>query len=97
MLHGFGTDLHKQVSAVVLQVITHASSIERVRVFFDDRYLDMFVDEMGAIKRLPRNDAATVIYWNNMRAHALEEFAKAVGKHPCIYGDAVLFLRPVWS
>ena len=74
---------------------------EHVRVFWppaDDTpaaYLDMFVDEHGALKSQPVNDQATAIYHNNMKVHRPAEFER--GKpHPPIHGVAVLFLRQVW-
>ena len=61
------------------------------------RALDMFVDENGLIKGLPRNDKATVIY---RRANLLGKSAVPPVKNPemlnCIVGPAVLFNRRVW-
>jgi hypothetical protein len=74
---------------------------EHVRVFTyfaegePDRYLDMFVDELGGPKGLPRNDRATVIYRNNVLVHAPAEYPDPEAM-PMIYGTAVLFARRVW-
>jgi hypothetical protein len=95
---GFG-----EISAIVnpyLQVPgKSAAYMERVTVWHNGEYLDMFVDDMGAIKRLPVNEAATLIYHANMIAHA-EHFEHCLtpdtSDWPKIHGVAVLFHRRVW-
>lgn len=67
--------------------------LERVRVFHDGAYTDMFVDEHGAEYDLPVNEAATVIYRCNRLTHDKRARAQDLSK---IYGPAVLFSRPVW-
>jgi hypothetical protein len=69
--------------------------MERVRVFWPDRYTDMFVDEIGGprFKNLPVNPKATEIYHNNVRVHDPALLARA---RP-IYGTAVLFDEPIWD
>lgn len=66
---------------------------ERVNVLEDDGYTDMFVDEDGFAKGLPRNEKATAIYRRNW----LEQHPQV---HPesmnCIVGTAVVFSRRVW-
>lgn len=52
----------------------------------------MFVDEMGALKRLPRNDAATKIYRNSFLSKRPDDDPE---KLPLIAGPAVVFLRRV--
>lgn len=75
---------------------------ERVAVLdnFGDgkmRPLDMFVDENGLVKHLPRNEKATTIY---RRANLCGMTAVAPVANPemlnFIVGPAVLFNRPVW-
>lgn len=68
--------------------------MEHVRVWHDNQYCSMFVDDMGALKRLPVNEAATLIYHANMFEHEPESF-DAVNA-PKIHGPAVLFYRNVW-
>jgi hypothetical protein len=58
------------------------------------KWTDMFVDEMGALKRLPRNDAATKIYRNSFLSKRPNDDPE---KLPYIAGTAVVFLRPVWE
>ncbi len=67
--------------------------MEHVAVRVGDAQSDMFVDDNGVWKELPRNDAATDIYR-----------AATLARHPdmdpenldFIVGPAVLFDRPVW-
>lgn len=55
---------------------------------------DMFVDEHGHSKRLPRNEAATAIYRRNALLH---QGVKDPESLPWIAGTAVLFERVVWT
>ena len=66
---------------------------EHVAVLNENRRADMFVDEDGHGKRLPRNEAATTIY----RASWMERHPKDDPESlPWIAGDAVIFGRTVW-
>jgi hypothetical protein len=58
------------------------------------KWTDMFVDEMGALRRLPRNDSATRIYRNGFLSKRPDDDPE---KLPYIAGTAVVFLRPVWG
>jgi hypothetical protein len=86
-----------EIDAVVRPLIstlltTHDHS-EHVTVFKDDERMDMFVDDAGQAKGLPRNEQATTLYrtnWMNAYPHTDPETL------PFIYGDAVLFHRRVW-
>lgn len=88
----------KQLNAIVAPHIqTPGKSeayMEHVRVWHEGQYMSMFVDDMGALKRLPVNLAATQIYWANMREHDPENFDELTA--PRIHGPAVLFHRNVW-
>lgn len=69
-------------------------NLEHVSVLVDNRRHDMFVDDMGLVKGLARNPAATKIYraasmWRNP-----EQDPEQLG---FIAGPAILFSRPVWS
>jgi hypothetical protein len=57
-------------------------------------WTDMFVDEMGALRRLPRNDAATKIYRNGFLSKRPDDDPETL---PYIAGKAVVFLRQVWG
>jgi hypothetical protein len=57
-------------------------------------WTDMFIDDMSALKRLPRNDAATRIYRNGFLSKRPSDDPE---KLPYIAGPAVVFLRPVWE
>ena len=59
-----------------------------------DAWTDMFIDEMGALKRLPRNDAATRIYRNGFLSKRPDDDPE---KLPYVAGSAVVFLRPLWG
>lgn len=65
--------------------------LERVAVLYDGRACDMFVDDRGLIKDLPRNEAATEIYWEASRRRG-DDLTGA--SH--IAGTAILFDRQVW-
>lgn len=68
--------------------------MERVNVFWEGAYTDMFVDGASFHKGLPRNEQATRIYRNNWLTH---KDPKADPESlPAIYGPAVLFSRKVW-
>jgi hypothetical protein len=59
-----------------------------------DRAADMFVDEMGVLKKLPRNEKATQFY----RASWLKRHPKTDPETmPHIAGVAVVFEETVWS
>lgn len=68
--------------------------LERVRVWHNDIYTDMFVDENFIDKSLPANPIATDIYRANTMAHVKP--TPDLNTLPHIHGTAVLFLRPVW-
>ncbi len=59
--------------------------------------LDMFVDDFGLLKNLPRNEAATIIY---RRANQLGRSSMPKAADPetlsSICGPAILFDRKVW-
>jgi hypothetical protein len=55
---------------------------------------DMFVDEHGHAKGLPRNEAATIIYRRNALLHQSVLDAETLD---WIAGPAVLFERRVWT
>lgn len=79
----------------LLQPILDGALPERVNVWHDGKYTDMFVDEIGMLKGLDRNEAATAIYRANVLEH--EDSPPAPEDMPAIYGTAVLFARKVWS
>jgi len=66
----------------------------RVLCPFTGEWTDMFVDEMGALRRLPRNDTATRIYRNGFLSKRPDDDPE---KLPYIAGAAVVFLRPIWG
>jgi hypothetical protein len=69
------------------------ADLEHVTVLYKDKRTDMFVDDCGALKHLPRNDAATEIY----RAAYLKRHPDTdKEKMPAIYGTAIIFDRQVW-
>lgn len=82
-----------QLRAIILPVLGKGNWPQRVAVLHNARRTDMFVDEDGLLRGLPRNEAATAIY----RANWL---AMHPGTEPeslaYVVGDVVLFSRPVW-
>lgn len=89
-------DLPEQPSAAQLNRIMEEylgdAYFERVRVFWNGEYTDMFVDEDGIAGGLPVNPVATMIYRNNVAVH---DPMKLLGA-PSIHGPAVLFSRRVY-
>lgn len=67
--------------------------LEHVTVLHEDERRDMFVDENGVLKELPRNEAATAIYRNNWLTQHPDAAPEDLS---AIYGTAVLFSRRVW-
>lgn len=80
------------IRAAVLDFLDGADP-ERVNVFHEGRYTDMFVDEDGIKKGLPVNEAATAIYRNNTLTHVPGTDPESL---PFVYGPAVLMSRRVW-
>lgn len=72
---------------------TPEAYFEHVRVWYEGQYASMFVDDMGALKGLPINPAATKIYHANMFEHDPDFNPEDA---PSIFGPAVLFSRNVW-
>jgi hypothetical protein len=91
----FSGELEREPSYDTLKVILEpffpGANFEHVSVWADYgsgrqfSALDMFVDDVGLLKRLPRNEEATTMY---RRANQNPE--------DLIYGPAVLFSRRVW-
>lgn len=67
--------------------------IEHVAVLHDGKRRDMFVDDEGRVKGMPRNDRATAIYRTNWITRHPDCDPETL---PWIAGPAVLFTRRVW-
>ena len=65
---------------------------EHVSVLYEDKPCDMFVDEMGHQKGLPRNEEGTKIY----RTYWLKHHKVDPESMSWIAGIVVLFHRRVW-
>lgn len=83
------TDLAK----IIRPLIGRGRDFERVNVFHEGKYTDMFVDDSGMLDGLPINEVATAIYRNNVLTHEPGTRAEDL---PEIRGNAVLFSRKVW-
>jgi hypothetical protein len=82
------------VRPLLKTMLTKHDHIEHVYVLgHDGERADMFVDDEGQMKDLPRNEAATAIYRRAWLAHQPDTAPDSL---PCIYGDAVLFGRRIW-
>jgi len=79
--------------AAYVEPLLDGANLERVNVLNDNRETDMFVDEMGQLKGLPRNDEATKVY---RRIGLLRHPGIDPEMIPFIAGTAVLFHRKVW-
>lgn len=66
---------------------------EHVNVLHNGKHTDMFVDEDGHTKRLPRNEKATAIYRNNWLTKHPNTNLEIL---PYIVGVAVVFSDRVW-
>lgn len=82
-----------QLKAVIQPIMGERNDFERVAVLHNDQAIDMFVDENGQLKGLPRNERATAIYRANWLKQRPGTPAESL---PCIVGTAVLFSRRVW-
>lgn len=70
-----------------------ARDFEHVTVLHDGEVTDLFVDEIGQIKGLPRNEEATRIYRNNWMTQHPDQDPESL---PDIVGPAVLVSRRIW-
>lgn len=77
----------------LLRPLLDGNDLEHVTVLHDGKRADMFVDEMGAVTGLPRNEAATAIYRNNWLTQQPKTDPESL---PAIYGPAILFSKQVW-
>jgi hypothetical protein len=81
--------VHVAAALIMRAVIGRDNHPERVTVYWEGSYREMYVDEVGGLTGLPRNQKATDIYRNNVMQHE-------PGKHqpndlPWVHGDVVLF------
>jgi hypothetical protein len=85
--------------AELMQLLIGCEHCEHVNVLADFaggvafKHSDMFVDEIGQQKRLPRNENATVVYRRNALLHQGVRDPESL---PSIVGVAVLFERRIW-
>ena len=78
----------------LLRPLLHNPPLDHVAVLYLGQHRDMFVDERGHLRGLPRNKAATAIYRAAALARPNPPWAEAM---PCIVGTAVIFPeRRVW-
>lgn len=77
----------------LLHPLLDGGVLEHVTVLHDGKRTDMFVDDCGLLKSLPRNEAATAIYRNNWLTQHPDEEPESL---PAIHGPAILFSRRVW-
>ncbi len=84
---------YQVIKTLMLPIIEGAEYPEHVSVLFQDRSTDMFVDETGVLKGLPRNEVATAIYrtaWLKAHPNGNPESL------PHIAGIAVVTGRRIW-
>ena len=77
----------------IIKPLLNDADLEHVSVLFKGERADMFVDEIGLMKGLPRNDAATDIYRANTLARHPNTAPESLSY---IAGTAILFMRRVW-
>jgi hypothetical protein len=81
-----------KLDALLLPLL-NGCDLEHVAVLHNGERADMFVDETGSLKGLPRNEAATAVYRNNWLTQHPKKSPEAL---PAIYGPAILFSKRVW-
>ncbi len=79
--------------AALVEPLLDGADLEHVTVLHDNKRADMFVDETGLLKNLPRNEQATAIY---RAATIRREPKRHLETLPHIVGTAILFRRIVW-
>jgi hypothetical protein len=84
---------YKEIKALMLPLIEGAEYPEHVSVLFKGAPADMFVDETGVLKGLPRNEAATAIYRANWLKQHPEQHPETL---PHVAGTAVVTGRRIW-
>ena len=81
------------IQAVLVPYFDRAYT-EHVNVLSEyGKYIDMFIDEDGMLKGLPRNEKATEIYRRNWLKQHPQTNPERLG---FIVGTAVIFDRKVW-
>lgn len=93
-LKGYFDALRRVVEPVVGEPMEHVNVFTDFHGGTDFCYLDMFVNEMGRLNGLQRNEHATAIYRNNVQVH--EVIAPPPEAMPWIAGPAILFEKKVW-
>lgn len=78
----------------LIQPLLDGGRLEHVAVLWNGKRADMFVDEFGLLKGLPRNDAATQVYRNNSLTQDPSQRPEGLSH---IVGPAVLFDDIVWT
>lgn len=90
----YHTDGHEEVVETALPPRPNLHQLKEVMApYFPNAYTDMFVDEDGFTKNLPRNEKATAIYRNNWLTHHPNTDPESMA---CIAGPAVVFSDRVW-
>jgi hypothetical protein len=85
--------IHEELFDLVEPHLGGASPMHiRVLCPYTNVWTDMFIDNMAALKRLPRNEEATKIFRNGYLAKRPNDDPE---KLPYIAGPAVVFLRPI--
>lgn len=83
---------YQEIKALI-RALLDGAHMEHVSVLYEGKRADMFVDDEGMNKRLPRNEVPTRIYRGNW-------LAQHPGTEPesmsAIHGTAILFHRRVW-
>ncbi len=82
-----------QILKEIIEPLLDNQMMEHVNVLFLNQHADMFVDENGLARMLPRNDKATEIYRSNYMKQYPETNPESL---PCIVGTAIVFSRRVW-
>lgn len=83
---------YKEIAKLIVPILDGAE-LEHVTVLHEGKRADMFVDEMGRMKPLARNERATSIYRTNWMTKHPSVDPETL---PWIAGTAVLFLRRIW-
>lgn len=81
-----------QIRRMVCPLLEDAD-LEHVAVLYNNAPHDMFVDEIGTLQGLPRNEEATAVYRASWLSRNPSDDPESL---PAIHGPAVLTLSKVW-
>jgi hypothetical protein len=92
----------EELDRVVCPLLGHAAGLRHVPVLWSKQPdsppspRDLFVDDLALIKRLPRNDRATAIFYQRYLSEHTKADPERLMRDRYLAGPAVLFEERVW-